>query len=162
MDATATKQVEVTELSLDGVITRLLDGNSTETSAEWKDLLPCGSNMLLFRDTYHEMLDCLFLLDKKNGYLPEHAKDLPSCRNRLHKGLVISGQPGIGKTWFLSALLVGRLLLGSKTVLQFESDGKYGHLLFDHLGVRYLDDVDQSDKVFNDVRVWALVDQQPK
>jgi hypothetical protein len=59
-------------------------------------------------------------------------------------------------------VLVGRVLIGCKTVLQVGFKGDYRHLLFDHIGVRYLDELPGSHEVFQDVMVWALVDQQPK
>lgn len=72
-NATTTQQVEVMEPPL--------DGNSTGTSAEWRDLHPYGYSALLFQDAYYEML---FQPDKKNGCLPKHAKELPSRLNRAH------------------------------------------------------------------------------
>jgi hypothetical protein len=168
IDDTFTEELTHTKLSLDGVVQKYLVDNPREDPSKWKQLLPCGSNELLFREAYREMMHCIFEYEKENGYMWQRSNDndgcntKPSNRDKSHKGFIITGHPGIGKTWFLSAVLVGRLLLGGKTVLQVGFKGDYRHLLFDHIGVRYLDELAGYDDVFQDVKVWALVDQQPK
>lgn len=50
--------------------------------------------------------------------------------NWLDRVFIVPGQPGVGKTWFLSCVLVDRLL----RVLQDEEDA----FLFSELGVNHL------------------------
>ena len=74
----------------------------------------------------------------------------------------MTGQPGIGKTWFLSFVLVDRLLRGEVTILQYGEDSDA--LLFDGTGVNYLSRVSSNRlyAVIRNIEVWALVDQTPR
>ncbi|KAA8895755.1 hypothetical protein FN846DRAFT_911413 [Sphaerosporella brunnea] len=83
-------------------------------------------------------------------FLTEHERDAgsDSSNNKRHNVLdraaIITGHPGIGKTWFLSFVLVQRLLNGLQTVFQYapeDSENKCGvcHILFDRRGAKIID-----------------------
>ena len=80
--------------------------------------------------------------------------------SRLTKGFIVTGQPGIGKTWFLSLVLADRLLRGEVKILQYGEDAS----LFDKTGVSYLSRVSSNRlyAVARNIEVWALVGQTPR
>ena len=49
--------VEHDMLSLDGAIDKYLGNKPSEHRVDWERLLPCGSNSLVFREAYRELLD---------------------------------------------------------------------------------------------------------
>jgi len=83
------------------------------------------------------------------------------------KIILILGQPGIGKTWFLTYVLVRRLLKGKLTILQvgvsFIGDSRLsaaGHYLIDGNGFRQIDEVQlffERDKA----DIWVLAVETP-
>jgi len=83
------------------------------------------------------------------------------------KIILIVGQPGIGKTWFLSYVLMRRLLEGKPTIFQAgrNSGGDGGftaaaHYFIDMHGVRLMDN-EQLDSDSDEAGVWVLADQKP-
>jgi hypothetical protein len=145
-----------TILSLEHVIQDYLSDHVDEVRADWDNLLPCDANVLIFRQAYDDLIKCLTQWERERGYDGQDK----STRSKTDKGFIVSGHPGIGKTWFLTALLVHRLLRGEKAVLQLAVRGEYMHLLFDKAGVHDFSTVNHNDAVFRDIYVWALVDQQ--
>ena len=108
--------VEHDVLSLDGAIDEYLRDKPSEKLVDWERLLPCGSNLLLVREAYHELLDRIVELEKRSGYTSrDEASVTNTNRYRGNRAFIVSGQPGIGKTWFLSHVLVDRLLRGELT-----------------------------------------------
>ncbi|KAA8909693.1 hypothetical protein FN846DRAFT_600603 [Sphaerosporella brunnea] len=120
-------------------------------------LLPCATNNMLVRVAYEEAY----------RFLCEHERDADSDsrnkikrRNVLDRAAIITGHPGIGKTWLLSFVLVQRLLNGQKTVVQYapeDSENKCGvcHILFDGRGATII------DSLRDDPDIWALCDRKP-
>ncbi|KAA8899471.1 hypothetical protein FN846DRAFT_909607 [Sphaerosporella brunnea] len=115
---------------------------------------------MLVRDAYEEAY----------RFLNEHARDADSDpsnnkqRNVLDRAAIITGHPGIGKTWFLSLVLVQRLLNGQQTVLQYtseDSENKCGvcNILFNRRGAKIIDSL--RDVVTMDPDIWALCDCKP-
>jgi hypothetical protein len=106
------------------------------------------------------MLGIIKELEEVNGYTGKVER---SQRERTHSSIILTGNPGIGKTWFQSAILVDRLLAGFPTVLQ-TNEGLEGErfLLFDQRGVSSLHELARNDPVYRNVRVWALADQQAR
>jgi hypothetical protein len=145
-----------TELSLRSAIAKLLQRPPDQ---EWQNLLPCGSDVLVFREAYQEMLDIIIELEQEHGYMGEGERR--TKRPRTHSSIILTGNPGIGKTWFQSAILVERLLAGIPTVLQMDNTLTNDELLlFDHRGVTSLHELPRNDPVYKDVEVWALADQK--
>ncbi|KAA8895004.1 hypothetical protein FN846DRAFT_912250, partial [Sphaerosporella brunnea] len=119
-------------------------------------LLPCATNNMLVRVAYEEAY----------RFLTEHERDAGSGssnnskrRNVLDRAAIITGHPGIGKTWFLSFVLVHRLLNGQKTVFQYENKCGVCHILFDGRGAKIIDSL--RDVVRMDPDIWALCDRKP-
>ena len=132
-----------------------------EISAE-PPTLPCGDHTMYYRDSYRELFEFLMKLVKDEG-LAVYNAEKPIVRERKRsRGFIITGQPGIGKTYFGSLLLVERLLRGLPTVLQLGTpEGDTSHLIFSDGGVCGLGDLPQSTSLFRDVTVWVLVDGKP-
>jgi hypothetical protein len=83
------------------------------------------------------------------------------------KIIQILGQPGIGKTWFLSYVLVRRLLEGKPTIFQvadnFRGDNGFAdatHYLIDADGVRRMDKRPPFFELINP-DIWVLAAQMP-
>jgi hypothetical protein len=83
------------------------------------------------------------------------------------KVILILGQPGIGKTWFLSYVLVRRLLEGKPIIFQVASnlggDSRLNaatHYLIDGNGVRELEERPPFFQLKNS-DIWVLADQTP-
>lgn len=68
IEDTVTEELTHTKLSLDSVIQQYLFEYPREDQSKRKQLLPCGSNELLFREAYCEMMQCIFEYDNENGY----------------------------------------------------------------------------------------------
>jgi hypothetical protein len=79
------------------------------------------------------------------------------------KAVIFTGQPGIGKSWFLAYILVERLLKGQPTILQVlnpdvKAINQAKHYLFDNSGVRLVDDNILAGAIASDSTIWALAD----
>jgi hypothetical protein len=97
-----------TELSLRSAIAELLQRTLEENTEEWQDLLPCQSDTLVFREAYKEMLEIIIGFEKKRRHMGEGERS--TTRLETHSSIILTGSPGIGKTWFQSAIPVERLL----------------------------------------------------
>jgi hypothetical protein len=119
-------------------------------------LLPCHTNEMLVRDCYVELRKVL----EENDRIRLLASR-PTIREKYN---LIIGQPGIGKTWFLSYILVHRLLLGKRTILQVSAklaEKSTGlHFLFDADGVHEMDE-DMWVALMRDTDIWVLADRKP-
>jgi len=146
------------ELSLRSIIHEYLADRTGEYAESWTRLLPCGTDQMVFPESYRDMLDHIKEIERSGGYgyRPDGGRETSECRDHRRKGVIVSGNPGIGNPWFQSAILVDRLLDGIPTVLQVDDE----HLLFDEQGVRLLSELGRSDPVYNKTRVWALVGQR--
>ena len=133
----------------------------------FKKLLPCGTDRLLFRPAYAEAIQHMEKAEISRGYMRD-----PNARNLDWKGktersinksaYIFTGHPGIGKTWFLSALLAHRLMAGRATVLQVGNPDRAKHILFDETGARFIMEDDEDDPAYSRSDIWALVDQKPR
>jgi hypothetical protein len=140
-----------------------------------ESLLPYSSDGLLVRDCYAEMYDVLVEVGRTRIGGRKCAKTADGeyryvndriCRRNREKVCLISGQPGIGKTWFLSYLLVRRLLGGKPTIIQV-SERQEGsadlceavHYLLDEHGVREMDAA-MFESVRSNTEIWVLDDQK--
>ena len=126
--------------------------------------LPCKANELLVREAYREMYDVLVVDHEDRMKHVEKESEIP----RFKKFTLILGQPGIGKTWFLSYALVRRLLEGKPTIFQaangvtddnFDSTAAT-HYLIDAIGVHPMP-YSPSDAVLQDPQIWVLADHHP-
>jgi hypothetical protein len=124
--------------------------------------LPCGQDELLVRRAYREMYDVL--VAAQEGRL-KHLRDLEPIPNR-EKITLIVGQPGIGKTCFLTYVLVRRLLEGKPTIFQFADRfpsavnfAEATHYLINRNGVRHMATPSLSELA--DPEIWVLADQKP-
>lgn len=117
-------------------------------------VLPNGVNRIIIRQDYIESFKIIKAFEKcpqADSPIPEHS-------------IVFSGHPGIGKTCFLSYILLERLLKSKPTVLQVDlSINKkfpaHSHFLFDKHGVRIIRS--SGDQACMDQSIWALTDQTP-
>ena len=140
------------KLSLSGIISeaRRLTGGC----------LPCGADELLVRKAYREMYTVLLESQKhrlkqiqKLGHIPNWSKII-----------LVLGQPGIGTTWFLTYVLVRRLMEGKPTIFQladFDLDAHTEpiHYLIDKNGVRHMDSPSFSE--MDNPDIWVLADRKP-
>ena len=125
--------------------------------------LPCGADELLVRDAYREMYDILLKAQEdRKKHLDEHRR-IPNRK----KIILILGQPGIGKTWFLSYVLVRRLLEGKPTLFQagedFGGDRGFGagnNYLIDKDGVGTMA-VPPTILELKNHDIWVLADRTP-
>jgi len=125
--------------------------------------LPCGANELLVRNAYREMYN--ILLDAQELRIKYLDKNEPIPRS--DRIILILGQPGIGKTWFLSYVLVRRLLEGKPTIFQ-EGENSGGdsvftaaaHYLINGNGVSKMNQ-EQIDSELHKAEIWVLADQKP-
>ena len=136
--------------------------------------LPCKLRRLLVRDSYKGALRMMEDFEASRrpeiGYITKRKDDgtpytvsrpIKGSRQKVDKAFIFTGHPGIGKTCFLSYVLVERLLKAQPTVLQIGGDSdEYSHFLFDKLGVRPVLSCD--DNSLNDSTIWALTDQKPR
>ena len=136
--------------------------------------LPCGLTDLLVRGSYEGALRMMndseasrqlvtVDVEKTNddGTTYTIRMPIPGTRQKVNRAFIFSGHPGIGKTCFLSYVLVERLLKAQPTVLQTGSDiDGYFHILFDQSGVRRVTSYD--DDCLRDTAIWALTDQKPR
>jgi hypothetical protein len=125
--------------------------------------LPCGTDELLVREAYREMYDIL-VADQEDRMSDVRAEEkiLPWKRFSL-----ILGQPGIGKTWFLSYVLVRRLLEGKPTIFQvpkrLDRAGDFAeatHYLLNGDGVHPMPDSPSLSELA-DPEIWVLADEYP-
>jgi hypothetical protein len=121
--------------------------------------LPCGAGELLIREAYQEMYGILVKHQEvrlKNLQAGDPSHDDKIC--------LILGQPGIGKTWFLSYVLVRRLLEGKPTIFQVNGDAvdfvDATHYLIDENGVNQMESFALTE-LRMDPEIWALADQKP-
>ena len=118
--------------------------------------LPCELRQLLIRNSYKDALQMMddFEASRKPDTVVKKCNEdgtpsfvhkmVKGSRNRLNKGFIFLDHPGIGKTCFLSHVLVERLLKARP--------------LFDKSGVR---SVSHDDASRYDSGIWALTDQKP-
>lgn len=139
---------------------RVLNGPDRRACRELEQAITCGTDEMVFRESYRGVPSLIKLTEWENGYgyRPDGGREASEYRHRSHSGVILTGNPDVGKAWFQSAILVDRRLDGIPTVLQIGFD----HLLFDERGARLLSLLSRSDPVFEDTRVWALVDQQAR
>ncbi|KAF8584001.1 hypothetical protein K439DRAFT_1617083 [Ramaria rubella] len=109
-------------------------------------IFPQDHSTILERSEYRDILLKLDNLDRK--------------RRRYSGGVAVTGQPGIGKTFFLYYILIKRLLEGKCTVLQ---DRVPYFLFFGDAGCREIQitdtqHADLSDKPYAMRQTWILVD----
>jgi hypothetical protein len=125
--------------------------------------LPCGANELLVRGAYQEMYN--ILVETQEDRL-QHIQVPEPIPNRKKISLIL-GQPGIGKTWFLTYVLVRRLLEGKPTIFQvakhFDGDVNFSdatHYLINENGVHQMPD-SLSVPEMDNPDIWVLADQKP-
>lgn len=136
--------------------------------------LPCGLSELLVRDPYKGALRMMedfdasrvpasiYITKRKDDGTPYTvSRPIKGSCQKVDKAFIFTGHPGIGKTCFLSYVLVERLLKAKPTVLQIGGDSDdYSHILFDKLGVRPV--LSGDDDSLRDSAIWALTDQKPR
>ena len=141
-----------TELSLRTSITEFLQRTPGGDPELWLKILPCKPNALVFRETYREMLDFIKGLEEEHGYMGEGKRPQ---RERTHSSIILTGNPGIGKIWFQSAILVDRLLAGLPTVLQTDEGRGDVQFLLSANTVSRLCTSGLNDPVYTNIVVWA-------
>ena len=128
---------------------------SIDLGSDFKRLFPNGSNSMIIREEYPRIL--------------KHIEDL---RDRAERGVVVTGQPGIGeefitrgeydltlialgKSTFLFYVLISRILLAQKTAFQWSSSRTF--FFNDRHDVRTFTQMDRIDPVGHP-EMWALSD----
>jgi len=126
--------------------------------------LPCRANELLVRNAYKEMYNILLEAQELRMKYLDKNDPIPDSK----KTILILGQPGIGKTWFLSYVLVRRLLEGKPTIFQngegFGADSRFDevtHYLINENGAHQMDEVKLRLEE-KKADIWVLADQTPK
>jgi hypothetical protein len=155
-------------------------------------LLPCGADSLFVRPAYSELYECLEqseqsrkgaaltvlddseFADKVQGLSlkdidPQDFIEVSDNGTRWDedKAVIICGHPGIGKTYFISYMLVRRLLGGKTTILQLnttddEAAIKAQYFLFSNDGITRLTPDMDLDDISRDTSIVALADQSPQ
>jgi hypothetical protein len=118
--------------------------------------LPCGTSRIVVRPCYVKLYDALLLLEKlRDRREPFCDSQDPNnnFRSLKDKGHILCGQPGIGKTLFLSYVLTRRLLSGQRTVMRFP--GADEDIIFEEGGPRTLV---MNETLLSDSSIWALCD----
>jgi len=141
----------------------LLSDTSSGAQLQGDRFLPCGANKLelLVRGAYEEMYN--ILLRVQEDWLEHIRKSAPTPHWKTI--CLMLGQTGIGKTWFLSYILVWRLLEGKPTIFQFAkrfngtADTETIHYLTNGNGACLVSSLSAS--LFRDPGVWVLADQKP-
>jgi hypothetical protein len=139
-----------------------VSGISSGAEPTYGACLPCGADELLVRKAYREMYDVLVAAQEERL---EHLR-VPERIPDRKKITLILGQPGIGKTWFLTYVLVRRILEGKPTIFQvanpFRGAGDLTdetHYLINGNGVRQMATPTLSE--LEDPDIWVLADQKP-
>ncbi|KAI5813435.1 hypothetical protein BZA77DRAFT_119709 [Pyronema omphalodes] len=139
-------------------------------------LLPGGKDRLLVRMAYEELYLAIHSGEESRPGDVRRVRNEDGTvslvtdrriRQDMEKVFLIIGHPGIGKSLFLSYLLVKRLLLGQPTIFQVSErvDGvtdctNVVHFLIDDCGVRPMDDPLFAE-VSGNSNIWVLADQKP-
>jgi hypothetical protein len=84
----------------------------------------------------------------------------------MDRVIIVSGHPGIGKTWFLSYILVERLLRSLPTIVQYaptDPERVIGasHILFDEHGTRFIHGLTDEPELAENPDIWVLCDRKP-
>ncbi|KAF8424164.1 hypothetical protein EV426DRAFT_105553 [Tirmania nivea] len=88
-------------------------------------LLPVGGNYIYVRPVYKVAYQLLLERDTAYQQVSNDVDDMEERSERPDRGVLFTGHPGIGKSYFISYVLVRRLLEGKSTVLQVDSKGFY-------------------------------------
>jgi hypothetical protein len=125
--------------------------------------LPCGADELLVRESYREMYDIL-VADQEGRMKDVRAEQTIPHRKKFS---LLFGQLGIGKKWFLSYVLVRRLLEGKPTIFQaadYANDDvtvtTATHYLINANGVHPMPDSPSVSELM-DPEIWVLADHHP-
>jgi hypothetical protein len=135
-----------------------LSGIGWGSQSRFLSRLPCREDELLVRGAYKEMYDILVAHQEdrlKHIQVPER---IPNRKNII----LILGQPGIGKTCFLTYVLIRRLLEGKPTIFQvFDGDFTNAtHYLINGNGVHQMPRSPSVPEMDNP-DIWVLADQKP-
>lgn len=118
-------------------------------------MLPfCGTSYLFIRECYESAYR--YLLEQDDMRRPDNLHH--DGRLKGEKGIVISGQPGIGKTCFLAYAWIERMLAGKPTILQIGGASNHINVMFDKGAVRL---ISVGDDAFCNPEVWMLCDSTP-
>ncbi|KAF8428246.1 hypothetical protein EV426DRAFT_571573 [Tirmania nivea] len=131
-----------------------------------QSLLPCKTSRLLIRPAYVTFLQIMEERDRIRSAQysalhhlnPYDAEALSEAEPILKWHIVLTGQPGIGKSFLLSYLLVYRLLQGLPTI--FQQAGSAHYYFFNSNGVTVIP-LRSEHYATNDHNIWALVDTKP-
>ncbi|KAF8545093.1 hypothetical protein BDD12DRAFT_800727 [Trichophaea hybrida] len=162
------------KLSLDQVISDYEYENDIQLPS-WP-MLPGRKDRLLVRQAYKELYQAIRSGEESRPGDIKRVRQEDgtvslvtdrSLRQEIEKVFLITGHPGIGKTMYLSYLLVQRMLLGEPTIFQLAEriDGVMDiinvvHFLIDDCGVRVMDEALYMECCQN-TEIWVLADQKP-
>jgi len=125
--------------------------------------LPCGADDLLVRESYRELYGILVADQEDRMKHVQAGERIPNWKTFT----LILGQPGIGKTWFLSYVLVRRLLERKPTIFQavgYANDDVTVtaaiHYLTSAKGVHPTPDAPSAPE-FMDPEIWVFADHHP-
>lgn len=142
-------------------------------------LLPCRRQAILYRTAYQQILSALQEKEEKIGVTKETAC-VGEQREKSERYAVITIDQGVGKSIFLSVLLVERLLAGLPTILDvgkmdvtqpepmylsttLSEDVRHDYILFCNYGVYWLSDPEFNFSfIAKDPLVWVLAQDFPR
>ncbi|KAK6362976.1 hypothetical protein TWF730_000425 [Orbilia blumenaviensis] len=130
-------------------------------------LLPCGRARILIREEYNQLKQSLQKQQLRYQFRDHESvqKTIPVYRPSEREHLVVHGHAGLGKSCFLSYILVERLLKGLVTVF-VHSTGS--HVIFAPEGAFYIPNIRDIDSAgaslrqyYSDGSVWYLSETEP-
>ena len=168
-NGTPTAESDHTHLNLRCAFAEYLATTADAPAVSLGSLLPCRTSDMLVTKAYAEAFAYLSQRDamrgkevmavtkrQQSGEVSIEYKDNPNSRTNAYRAVIMTGQPGIGKTWFLSYVLVERLLRAEATVLQVAANV---HILLDQSGISCSGNI--SPQALRNSDTWALCDRQP-
>ena len=165
---TPSAEIEHTHLYLRCATVEYLTTSADVPADDLDSLLSCLTNHMLVTEAYAEAFAYLSQRDAKrdtkimpienrqqSGDVLIEFGENPNSRTNAYQAVIMTGQPGIGKTWFLY-VLVERLLRAETTVVQVAADF---HISLDQTGVSCSGGI--SLQALRNSDTWALCDRQP-
>ncbi|KAA8893611.1 hypothetical protein FN846DRAFT_1004346 [Sphaerosporella brunnea] len=163
-------------LDLQNLVTEYFQNSMEESpTVIGQCVLPCNTNTMLVREAYQEAYAYVSKRDRnrekargvqiyhnEDGTRTARYEELENSRLPTDRAIIFTGHPGIGKTWFLSYILVERLLKGLPTIVQYASNEPDGSIpcliLFDECAPRILDTFHPD--IANNSDIWVLCDRK--
>jgi hypothetical protein len=154
-ESQTTELIECKRLDLGPLLVTYFENTpSAPVHIKNREFLPCASNSMLVRGAYEEAYGYISTRDANRRKQKGHS------RLNTDRAVIMTGHPGIGKKWFLSYVLVERLLKSMPTIVQYSWDEiDATHILFDENGARLVTSF--TRELANNSEIWVLCSQKP-